>query len=272
MALAPLTTRTAALQSTAAFDLRLGTYSPGSQQGLHAHPLPVVSLILAGRVGETVGRREGGGEIAWLSVKPPDVWHSDAYGPDGAIILSAVIRDPALWAAVAGSSEWRWRPLPASRHREIVSILGAVGAGDAADDLGAELLAASAETHAGTGRPPAWLRRVADRLREEPDAPVAGIAADEGVHRVYLARCFRLWYGASPRTYRLRARTSAALGGALFRGEPAASTAHAAGFADQSHMARAVRDTTGLPLLRLRALAGGLPPAARLPSFKPGAS
>ncbi|HEX8668775.1 MAG TPA: AraC family transcriptional regulator [Allosphingosinicella sp.] len=261
MALEPLTTRTAVLESASAFELRLGTYSPGSYQAPHAHSLPVVSLILSGRVGETVGRREGGGELAWMSVKPPDVRHSDAYGPEGAIILSAVIRDPALWALSSGPSEWRWRPLAALRHREIVSHLAAVGRGASGDDLVSELLATAVEAPAATGAPPAWLRRVAERLREEPEVPVASIAAAEGVHRVYLARSFRRWYGVSPRTFRRRAKTSTALGDTLFRGEPPARSAHGAGFADQSHMARAIREATGLPLFGLRALLG---PTARI--------
>lgn len=118
----------------------------------------------------------------------------------------------------------------------------------------ADMLAAATETRScGLATPP-WLERVAERLHCDPTARISLIASDEGVHPVYLARMFRRHFGRSPRSWRLAAKASSAIGGVLAHGRNGADAAQAAGFADESHMLRSVRDCTGLPLSAYRAL------------------
>jgi AraC family transcriptional regulator len=104
------------------------------------------------------------------------------------------------------------------------------------------------------GAPPGWLRQLAEKLMEEPRTSIQSLASEAGVHPVYLARAFRRWYGVPPSEYRLRVRTSRGLASALFCQRGAAEAAHSAGFADQSHMCRSIRSSTGVTLSRLRAL------------------
>jgi AraC family transcriptional regulator len=94
----------------------------------------------------------------------------------------------------------------------------------------------------------------ADRLHHEPTVPIGQIAGEAGVHPVYFARQFRRFFGVSPRSYRRAAKTTSAIGAALFNGQSATEAAHTASFADQSHMARAVKAGTGVTLSALRTL------------------
>ena len=111
------------------------------------------------------------------------------------------------------------------------------------------------------GAAPAWLQRVRERLDEEDAVRVGAAARDAGVHPVYLARCFRRWYGCSVAGYlqRVRLRRSATL---MHRGAyTLGRVAHEAGFADQAHFGHRFREATGLTPGRFRALAAPSAPA-----------
>ena len=95
---------------------------------------------------------------------------------------------------------------------------------------------------------PGWLRRVAERLREESShpLPLRDLAASAGVHPVHLARSFRRHYGRSIGE-ELRRHRIEEVRAAIVRGDVSLSdAAAAAGFADQSHMSRVFRRLTGM--------------------------
>ncbi len=89
------------------------------------------------------------------------------------------------------------------------------------------------------------------RVREQLAAawrtgvPMAALEAEHGLDRFQIARQFRQCYGVSPRRFLTleRLRRAEAL---LVAGEGLAATAHAAGFADQSHFTRQFRGAYGL--------------------------
>ena len=116
------------------------------------------------------------------------------------------------------------------------------------DALATELWAQVLRRIEGRRSPaPAWLRRVPEMVNDSLDPPgVAEIAAEVGVHRVHLARVFRDHYGLSVTEYAQRVRLERARG-LLVRGRSSlAEVAAAAGFADQSHMTRAIRAAYGV--------------------------
>jgi len=240
------------LHESETMSCRLGFYRGGSSQDLHSHPTPFVSLLLCGSVHEAVGRREVSGDPCSISIKPPDVRHRDAYGRNGALILSVAIHDPELWSAAIPKPEWAWHPLTRRDHADLLATLAAA---DRPCDAAFELLALSSKAPLRKGIPPRWLRLVKEELCDRPDLPLSVAAARAQVHPVYLARAFRAWYGISPCAFRLAQRTSAAIDAGLWSPRAASAIAQDVGFADQSHMARAIRSATGHSLSQLRLLA-----------------
>jgi AraC-like DNA-binding protein len=87
--------------------------------------------------------------------------------------------------------------------------------------------------------------RAAMRVLAEPRCPIDELADDEMLSRRQLERDFAHWLGTSPRHLANVARVQA-VSRLACRGESMASAATGAGFADQSHMSRVVREFTGL--------------------------
>lgn len=240
------------LYASAGLRCHLGFYREGSAQALHSHPTPTVSLLLSGSVHEVVSRREVFAGPSSISIKPPDVPHRNVYGRNGAVILSVAIDDPAHWAAALPPPEWTWRPVI---RRDYGEVLASLAAPERLRDATFELLALGSRVPRRTGDPPRWLRLVEEQLSDRPALSLSLVAAEAGVHPVYLARAFRCWYGVTPSAFRLVQRTSAAIGAALWSGRAASTVAHDVGFADQSHMARSIRSATGHSLSELRRMA-----------------
>ncbi|HMJ93035.1 MAG TPA: AraC family transcriptional regulator, partial [Allosphingosinicella sp.] len=92
---------------------------------------------------------------------------------------------------------------------------------------------------APAGPPPIAVARVRDVLHAQPSRrpSVVALAAQAGLHPVYLTRRFRQSYQTSISGYarRLRSRLAAER---LAAGDPGIQVAHDLGFADQSHMIR----------------------------------
>ena len=132
------------------------------------------------------------------------------------------------------------------------------------EDLATEFLAQVARRLDGRcAPPPPWLERVRDRVHDAP-APlcVKDVAAEVGVHRVHLARVFREHYGTSVTETMRRVRLERALRLLAVSRLSLAGVAAASGFADQSHLTRAVRAVLGTTPGEFR--------RATLPPFKTG--
>jgi len=95
---------------------------------------------------------------------------------------------------------------------------------------------------------PPWLRRVRERLHDEHASapPLARIAAEAGVHPVYLARAFRQQIGCSPGAYLRRCRLLHAARALARSGRPLADIALDCGFSDQAHFCREFRRGYGM--------------------------
>jgi AraC-like DNA-binding protein len=234
--------------------VKLSYYGAGLAMPSHSHDFHQVSFLLGGGLSEGHGGQSRELHQQGIGVKPAGFAHDNRYHDrDGALILSVNFR-PGAGEALAGLSpdDWRWAPhRPPARLPELYALLSAneAAAGDAIVDLIARL---DGPPPARRADPPAWLARVRERLDDPAEtADIAVIAAEAGLHRVYLSRVFSAHYGASPSVYRLRRRVGRTLG-LLAGGMRLSEAAADAGFADQAHMTRSMKGQTGLTPKALR--------------------
>jgi len=103
-----------------------------------------------------------------------------------------------------------------------------------------------------------WVRRMRERLHEDPDASMTlrDVAADADAHPTYAARCFRAAHGCSVGEYRRRAQLSRACA-LLATGAELADVAASTGFSDQAHFTRVFRRWMGTTPGRWRRSASG---------------
>ncbi len=256
-------TRSHTLFSGARLSARVSWYAPGLRMPRHVHDCHQLSLLL-GTLGERTPQRDVRLATAAVGVKPAGLAHANDYGPSGALILG--INLPAtvdLRATLGIEAGWQWRERPAP------ALLARAG-GTLAQLLRADPVPAPAQTEAGLwellatmtatarrpeGTPPRWLARACERLCEEA-VGVAALAAELGLHPVYVARAFVHWMGCTPSVFRLRAQLQRALP-LLAAGQSLATAASQAGFADQAHLSRVARQYSGLTPTRLAALLRG---------------
>lgn len=245
------------LPGTGALRSRLSHYPPGLRQGMHRHRAPHISIVVAGSFRETTGCGESVICHGHVGFRADAASHAVSYGPAGALILS-IETDDRL-ASVGPRSGVRWIRAPARFARQMLdwATAGAAPAGEEVGDRLRDLWAAAEEPRApGDGAPiPSWLSAAADQLLANPqNLSIAALAARNGVHRVHFSRLFVRHYGMSPSVFRRRSMTAQALAAALEEGVSLACAAAHAGFADQSHMSRAVRDDCALGAGEMRKL------------------
>ena len=219
----------------------------GTRFRRHGHDTVHVCAVLVGGFVE----REGDG---WRDVGPGTIRVSGAarhdcdFGPAGARCLLLELDDAALGAVAVP------RFLPADGFLTALArrIDAAVSVADPTRSfdvpgLTAELLAQIARRLSGRlSPPPPWLDRVRELLHDTCGAvAVTDLAREACVHRVHLARTFRDHVGVPVTVYARRLRLEAARR-LLAEDLPLARVAARSGFADQSHLTRAMRAAWGV--------------------------
>lgn len=230
----------------------------------HSHRDAAIGLVLAGGFEERVADdRFRCGPLSLL-YKPPEVPHSNRYGPAGArTVLVALDRGlyERLSRSLAGAGE---------RAIQVEGVLGARALALCRADRGAaerslldweELFARVLDQRArGWGaelRRPGWLRRVEGLLEERFADPVSLSTLGEvaGVHPVHLARVYRRLHGCSIGEALRRRRIEHAVERLRSGHVDLAELALECGFADQSHFTRAFRREVGTSPDRFRRMA-----------------
>ena len=241
------------------FCVREVEYRPGMRQATHAHPYMGVSLVLAGGFRERVARAEEIGSALSVVVKPVGVEHADEVSAHGARTLQITF-DPAAIPdaqAVPVLQTWRWLH-GGAMGAEMLKVLRDARAGKSASHVECSIidaLSAAALDEPARGTPPLWLRRVRERLEDDPSAAVAQLAGEAGVHAVSLSRAFRRHYGVSVSDLRRRVRLRRAAAQLAGDAERLSRVAHAAGYADHAHLCRDFRRLAGMAPSQFRELA-----------------
>jgi AraC family transcriptional regulator len=232
------------------------SYSSRAALPMHAHELPHFCLVLAGNYHERIGTAEFEREPAALVYYPPDVSHAEEHRSGGRHFLveidlagldrvreyGARMQDPvqlgaedALWLATRMYREFSERDEFSALALESISI-----------EL---LIAASRRQSTSTERkPPVWLARVKEYLRDNFTAParLGELAQAVGVHPTHLARVFRQFEHCTVGDYLRRVRVENAQRQILASNGPLVEIGLACGFADQAHFNRSFRRVTGM--------------------------
>lgn len=226
-------------------------YAAGTQLSPHAHRLPHFCFVISGAYTERIGRREferGSGEFLF---QPGGVAHEERHAAPGAHLLiepddswNARVTPPSAPVSLASgeTASIARRILSELEHRDEVSALALEGL---VLELFAALHRSDGDRHDRTA--PRWLVDIRDRLNESFAAPPAlvELAGDTGRSAGHIARAFRTHFGRSIGEHCREARLQFAIR-QLERTElPLAQVAAEAGFADQSHLTRAVTRRLG---------------------------
>jgi AraC family transcriptional regulator len=239
-------------------------YAGGTRQPPHRHDALHLSLVLSGRISETVGSVTEYASALSVVAKDAGVVHANDFGVAGARLARLVLPFGTIGALLdepLRSSGWRWTHdsrVAAPFLRLVHRGKSGVGAFDADDPDLLDLLAALTARPArpARGRPPAWLEQTMLELRStwHPSLSVSDVARRAGVHPVYLARVVRRWFGTGVGEELRRLRIASAAAALADSSKTVANVAHAGGFADEPHLCREFRRAVGTTPGRYRVL------------------
>jgi AraC family transcriptional regulator len=253
---------------TISLSFQAAGYRAGTRHRAHSHDELHLSLVLSGRVAETVGSATEYAGALSVVAKDAGVVHANDFGSAGARLARLTLPSGTLGALVdepSRSPGWRWthdarvaNPFLRLVHR----AKGGECAFGATDPDVLDLLAAFTARPAAPvrGRPPAWLEETMLELRSSwrPGISVADVGHRAGVHPVYLARSVRRWYGTGVGEELRRLRIRSAAAAIAESGGTVSNIAHAGGFADEPHLCREFHRTVGITPGRYRALVRNL--------------
>lgn len=240
------------------FRLREARYQPAQEIAAHPHPWATLCLAVEGGYVEDWGGTRVHCDRASLVFHPPgDVYGdriSDAgslcltIGVDPMVLLSAAEAIPSLARLdVSRRTPPSWLAFELHRELELGDDLSATSVEGTVLALLAEVGDRPALEARGT--PPRWLERVRERIHDEFDRQLTleALAHTGSVHRVHLARAFRLHYGCTVGDYARQRRVEFACHRLTASQQPLSDIALAAGFADQAHFTNVFRRLIGLP-------------------------
>ena len=231
----------------------------------HAHEYACVVVVLQGSFHEHHGadrRMAGPGTIIVRSAGEP---HSNQFARDGGRCLNVEL--PPQWlgrmpdiairsaSSSGGPCSLRGRRL----HLELIhdDDLSAL----AVEALVLEILAGLARDEDCSTAAPPWLLRARDRIHDDPAArfTLALLAAEAGVHPVHFATTFRRFFGQPVGAMIRQLRVELACRELVCSEAPIADVAIQAGFADQSHLGRALKQAIHVTPAAYRSAAQRIP-------------
>ena len=241
-------------------DLLIATarYVPMGRTDRHSHCRPQLLITTAGLLRTHFPDRSCDVGPGDLLIHPERLPHAHEVGPDGAEIVTvatteidtAVGRTDAFVDGVGVRAVPSALPLARRIQRELTSDEAHVDL--ALRSLALRLVVEAARSHgdlqASGSTPPEWVGRAKVRLEEDFDDQIRiGVLATQvGVTPMQLIRAFQRHYGISPGAYLRQVRLRHALKLLSGSDRPLAGVALAAGYADQSHLCRVIKEETGL--------------------------
>jgi AraC family transcriptional regulator len=220
------------------FAVRELVYPTGCRMAPHAHGYSNLTVVVSGDIEETTDVAQHRGRSCSVLLKPAGTLHSNyILGRRGTRTVSIELHRDELQAI-----PWQWLE-DAESAKAALAFYTAFRAGTR-DDVEREALALIATTTALAARPgsavPAWLADVRHVLDTRFDEPLRfeDLAAEAGLHPVYLSRAFRRHTGVSMSDYVRSLRLKHARHLLSETTRPLAAISADAGFSDASHLCR----------------------------------
>jgi len=213
----------------------------------HAHEYACVVVVLEGSFTEHNESETRTAEPGTVIVRPPGETHSNRFADDGGRCLNVEL-SPGWLGSVphrsvrsTASRSGSWSLLGRRLHLEMIhdDDISAM----AVESLLLEILSSLAREERSSSVAPPWLLRARDRIHDDPAARVtlAILAAEAGVHPVHFATTFRRFFGQPVAATIRQLRVELACRDLARSEAPIADVAIQAGFADQSHLGRALK-------------------------------
>jgi AraC family transcriptional regulator len=236
------------------------THPPNLRLAPHAHRHPAITFVLHGGFIEAFGAREHLCRPMSVLFKPADAVHSNRYSPAGArSFIVECTTDAELFRGFRRSGpQLGIAPLIPL----LVELREAVRWGGAERLVTVEELALEIVHRVGAGaswsdrHPPRWLARIEELARDGCTGRIrlGALAAEAGVHPVYLARVFRRHLGRSIGSYMLQCRIELAMARLAASDDSISLIALETGFTDQPHFTRCFRREVRMTPARFRRL------------------
>jgi AraC family transcriptional regulator len=239
------------------YNISEALYPPKLRQPRHTHRFASFSFVLAGNYLENYGGQSQTRQSSTVIFHPPQESHAVDYGSETVQILSVelgfekldYIRQFSL--VLDSSASCRTEKVNYLGHRiyqefrqmDSVSPLAIEG-------LIFEILAEAIRSRANITEKnlPRWLEQTKDFLHDNftESFVIGDIAKIASVHPVHLSRVFREKFGCTIGEYVRRLRVEFASKQIASTENPLSEIAHAAGFADQSHLNKTFKTIFGL--------------------------
>lgn len=223
----------------------------------HTDKLSRISIILDGQLQETVESKEVNAGPGSLVIKPNHVVHENIFGDKPVRSLSISFHDDMLMTN--NFNKWQWIDHPR------VNVLGI--------KLWTEMRQAKTEKavmncfqdffsaltllkYDADGRSVPWQEQLKTLIEKDLSAPenIELLSKKLSLHRVYVARAFKNKYGVSPVEFRKYTRVAAAILDLSLTDKSLVAIAFDAGFSDQSHMNRELKQHIGCTPARFRTM------------------
>jgi AraC family transcriptional regulator len=246
----------AVARTVAGIQVERKRFGPGGELAWHHHRGAYGCVVLRGSAHEQLGSEMHELKSMDGTVRRPGIGHGARFGRSGADVVSFEV-DPGRLQAL-NARGWKRRDLVRRRS----ALLGALGRRVAVElresdhcsalvleglvlELFGEIL--RVEPFA-PGSLPAWLKRVRDRLHDEPERRHTHeeLAREAAVHPVHLAQMFRRFFGQPPAAYQRRLRLEHAAQRLARTDDTLAEIALASGYCDQAHFSNAFKREVGL--------------------------
>ncbi len=242
-------------------------HSAGIVLPRHGHKNASIVVVLDGGYHETFNGVSDVHAAGTVITKPPGETHSNDFTGTSATCL-LVEPDGAELDRIRGHSDLFCRPSCfASPTAALIAqqIVKELRKPDALTPLQLEsaalalIVRCSEARRSHYPRETRWLERARELLHELPPgaATLSTIAAELEIHPVHLARAFKQAFGLTVGAYARRLQMDRAVDLLINSDTPLGEVAQIAGFYDQSHMARLLRQQTGMTASQIRSSAAG---------------
>ncbi len=201
-------------------------HDAGDTLPVHRHAESYAALVLDGGYEELTAEGRFACGPGMLVIHPAWHAHGDVFGPGGAVVLNL--------------------PAPLADGLTAIRVSDPQALEKLARDNPAQAALAvreEADTVAPL-TPAAWLVKLTRMMADRPELPVEQLAAQCGVSPEHAARVCKRWFGLGPARLRKERRLQAAIR-LLRAGASPAVAALEAGFADQPHLTRLLKQATG---------------------------